>query len=868
MSAKWRRSLAWDDQHFPKWAWPAKWILRAFSSIWLAVILLSAVSLYGILASIPLGLLVTGLQWVNALAVLIIPAIIAVVLIRLVTTRLAFAVAAVAALAAFWWTLIWPRMSPLAIEGASWRLFDDIAQEFASVTVRRLPSVEMTELEFYSAWPLQLILGMFVVNMIVATVRRIEFNFLNLGVLTVHSGIVLIALGSVYYQGLKKEGDVLLLSSPTPSGQLAPGPAATTFYDNTAITLYARQDGEWEQRHLRGVPRYNDYNLSLFPALPDNQPGLSAHTVARRPLLAEGTIERDLDLPVPPTTLGYVDEDIRLRVVGYAHYADAQSDWIKAQPPLPGSRERPDPLRVVYLTIADPDNTSPPLPMGEGARPDVSYIMLPDSPAHRVSESPMIAVEFTRGMSDKRWAALSERIPGRATHALVVEIPGTGERAVLPALVGVTQQVGGYTISVEELLEEPPFPIITDGYRNATSSVAIVRIQPPEGQGEPFSRYAYHRFPEIDQDILGVESDGRPIRRDADPSILVHYLDADRLQIYFDEDPLTERVRAIIRLPNGLVRVMDDLPPHAVLEDIFSSFEQVPSSGSPRPPILTLAIAHRWEHAQRFDRPIPTPARERDNQFVGTHDKAFLAVEITAPRPPTDPNLGEWSTIVWLPFTRYLGSEAEKIRTVQIPGGRSLQLAFGRRQHLLPNFALRLLDFEMIPYEHAGPPRDFRSVVQILPFSPDMEQWSAEVSLNSPLRAPHQERTEAPLVVDLLRRIGLGFSPNQLKLSQAGWDATTWRETEAMVRSGNSEVRQPYAMFTILGVGNNPGIYVIALGSVLMALGVPWAFYVKPWLLRRRRDRLAAQAREHASTNTQNISKAPAPAADPVGASA
>ena len=30
MSAKWRRSQAWDDRVFPAWAWPAKAVLRAF----------------------------------------------------------------------------------------------------------------------------------------------------------------------------------------------------------------------------------------------------------------------------------------------------------------------------------------------------------------------------------------------------------------------------------------------------------------------------------------------------------------------------------------------------------------------------------------------------------------------------------------------------------------------------------------------------------------------------------------------------------------------------------------------------------------------------------------------------------------------
>jgi hypothetical protein len=41
----------------------------------------------------------------------------------------------------------------------------------------------------------------------------------------------------------------------------------------------------------------------------------------------------------------------------------------------------------------------------------------------------------------------------------------------------------GYTIEVEDLAPEPPFPIITKGYEGATSSVAIVRVTAPDRGG-------------------------------------------------------------------------------------------------------------------------------------------------------------------------------------------------------------------------------------------------------------------------------------------------------------------------------------------------------------------------------------------------
>src|SRR4051812_5470832 len=83
------------------------------------------------------------------------------------------------------------------------------------------------------------------------------------------------------------------------------------------------------------------------------------------------------------------------------------------------------------------------------------------------------------------------------------------------------------------------------------------------------------------------------------------------------------------------------------------------------------------------------------------------------------------------------------------------------------------------------------------------------------------------------------MNPNQFKFSQAGWDQQGWQQTQAQTDQG--QLKRPFASFTILGVGNNPGIHMIAAGAVLMAIGIPWAFYVKPWLVRREKHRIQQQ---------------------------
>jgi hypothetical protein len=185
-------------------------------------------------------------------------------------------------------------------------LFADFIRDYKAVTLRRLPGIEMSELEFYSWWPLRIVLLAFVVNMVTATVRRIEFKFENLGVLTVHTGIVTIALGSVYYTGLKKEGDTIVFAGePTPGGETTIGPPSGVFYDNTRVALFVDGFKGWEQRPLSNIPRYNDY------ALTDDHP-------------------RTLDLDVMPSRTALVDPDIRFRVVGYAAYADLAAQPVKA----------------------------------------------------------------------------------------------------------------------------------------------------------------------------------------------------------------------------------------------------------------------------------------------------------------------------------------------------------------------------------------------------------------------------------------------------------------------------------------------------------------------------------------------------------
>jgi hypothetical protein len=209
-------------------------------------------------------------------------------------------------------------------------------------------------------------------------------------------------------------------------------------------------------------------------------------------------------------------------------------------------------------------------------------------------------------------------IPGEIPHALVIEVPaaagedGLVPRVVVEAKVGLRHRIGdtGWAVGVREIHPQPPFPIITPGYEGAQSSVVVVQITPPEG--EPYDRYVYHRYPEINQDLLGTQPDGRPSRRDADASIRVSFVDASKLQLYFNERETEDGVATdlLVREPGGPARLIADIDLGEKVVDVVDKID--------------FRIARRLDDAVRVRHPVPIPEIERDSQRVGTHAEALL----------------------------------------------------------------------------------------------------------------------------------------------------------------------------------------------------------------------------------------------------
>lgn len=889
MSAKWIRSKQWDDEHLTGALTPLKWALRAISSIPLAVVLLTLVAVYGALASIPIGLvalaptyaiygfilltmlvLIAGLPaWLVSRAMS--PASRSLRFPIVLATLLLLAGVAIYA----WSAAVWPALRYDANARTGFRLFAEFCEAYKSLPMRRLPGMEMSELEFYAWWPLPTILGIFVLNMVMATLRRIEFRFENLGVLTVHTGIVTLAVGSVLYTAGKREGDVLLLAGQPDSvtGKMTPGPSTGEFYDNTRVVLEVSQGRGWESRLINGLPRYHDYNLGVV----NNVLGVPAPT---------GDQGRTLGIDVPPSSrvgaqAAAIDADLRFMVVGYAGYAELAQGWqVMQSGRIAGaavSAEGGGGTAVRELEVVDP----------EGKRLMESLVFAPGIPSEQVASlgSGGFAIQYSVGMNPQRWRELTTVLPPESLWGLIVQTPGGTER-VFGIKQGQTLAIpseGGqpaYELNIDLLSPTPTLPIVTPGYEGATSSVALVRVTPKGGgaltatpgsavaatsaANVPFTRYVYSRFPELNQDLSDERNErGMPKRTPASDRIRIVLVDASITNLHFDE-------QSTGAAPDSGPTIRTVLRPRGQAPIITASLEPGKAVGFGQ--MIAFRPKRETLLARRVEVPIPTPDKERQSEAIGRHKRAVVAVQVSKVNASTE--VAEWTSTMWVPFEDYFTGNPATSREVKLPDGRSVRVAFARLRHPLPGMFIRLVDFTMTPYPHSTQPRDFASTLDIvrgpgaseaarelmtigsdatlkrLASEGKLRFESARTSLNEPLLVgPYYWGAYDNFAINLFGWIENQIGSSRYKFSQSGWDPPTWNQSVEAVKRG--EAKAPYVRFTILGVGNNPGYHIIFAGGILIFLGIPWAFYVKPWILRRRRDKLAAeyQAKQHQATS-------------------
>ncbi|MCH7993980.1 MAG: hypothetical protein IIB57_05995, partial [Planctomycetes bacterium] len=116
--------------------------------------------------------------------------------------------------------------------------------------VRTHPFFEMTEFEWFHWWPFNVLIFSLCMALTLTTIRRIPLRLVNAGVWMIHSGIIILCLGSYYYFGTKIEGDAPVFrrsvsihvpNVPTPASLVCVPGASTSVVDGAGEWKFAIQ---------------------------------------------------------------------------------------------------------------------------------------------------------------------------------------------------------------------------------------------------------------------------------------------------------------------------------------------------------------------------------------------------------------------------------------------------------------------------------------------------------------------------------------------------------------------------------------------------------------------------------------------------
>src|SRR5580658_331005 len=169
---------------------------------------------------------------------------------------------------------------------------------------------ELTDLQFFNAWPLKVLMLLLCINLITVTWNRIPLTPPRYGVWCIHAGIITLIVGTSFYYHFKVEGRTLIPINQT----------AFYFYDNTQRALWVRVMNRpiFGVHALPTLPRFGDYPPE------DQSPRMSGSDLADiehfRPV--GGQVQNGGD---PADWLG-LDKPVRFDVIGFYAYADVAQD--------------------------------------------------------------------------------------------------------------------------------------------------------------------------------------------------------------------------------------------------------------------------------------------------------------------------------------------------------------------------------------------------------------------------------------------------------------------------------------------------------------------------------------------------------------
>lgn len=392
---------------------------------------------------------------------------------------------------------------------------------------------------------------------------------------------------------------------------------------------------------------------------------------------------------------------------------------------------------------------------------------------------------------------------------LDVKVDDTSETLFVQS--GKTYTIGktGYSFVVENF--DPAFPMSGTG---EMAKVLTIKVTSPT---MTFRRMVLDGKPLQTDFKLGVEGVGPMGKRQKEPldnQLTVLFTVHDPFQLLPREGSLKHTLITLSDSPGmvDLVSGLSTLGQATTFEkgagDIFIA---TPGMDPPMPTTapsgnhsnIRLHV-ERKDHLRGVDsiRPVPVSRRDRDAEDEGYFQVAKVKM-----------HMGDWSEEVVVPYSdqAYEAAQADTITPgwtgglVHIPGLASpVQLQIGYTRRELPA-KLTLNKFEVIPYpggkiDSRRPMKDFRSTVTIE--DPTNGEHLTDVAhMNSPIY----------------------------------YHGGDWLFFQASYDGQNRE-------WTQLGVGNRPGVWTMITGCIMIFVGLMYAFYAKPIIIRRMKEKALARA--------------------------
>jgi hypothetical protein len=562
------------------------------------------------------------------------------------------------------------------------------------------------------------------------------------------------------------------------------GQSIDYYYDGGIRAIYARVDGRlttpWR---LPSLPR--------FKAYPDRDDSVFKHWDLQGFIPYFLTMDPNTGDPKPESLASELGvKDVSFDITGYWPYAEVRTDYVED----PASN-----LSGIAVHLDD----------AHGGTATPTAWLVGSDPTAKSQDLGGVELE-NRIAADAAEVAAIKKSAGEL-HRIDVNLNGHSQRMFVD--VGGTYEISGtgYSFTVESF--NPAFPMSGTGEIVQALTLHVMAKSPATPR--EYRRMILGGKPLQTDFALNVAGAGPMGKRQKEP------LDKDLVLLYTLSDPYqllplqgrekhTLVTSSAAGADNGIIDIAAGPGEATTVHDLPATGGQIsiaPADDDATHTPFSLSV-ERQDHLRRDEHVVEVPSAQRDRDTGQAGIFQVLRVKVVS---------GNWSKEVLVPYSQYVaedtwndsavqdGRTVARSTNIDIPGAHaSLQLRLGQEYEWLPA-RLTLERFDAVPYAGMGSSgsslmRDFCSTLTIEDHHTG-EKTTDVAHMNHPVY----------------------FGGGSWLFFQAQWDPDGQR-------------------WTILGVGNRPGIDVMITGCVMIVLGVLYAFYVKPIVIRRMKQKALAKA--------------------------